>query len=198
MNCQYQSRKMTGLFNLMFCVWCWSPSEGRAQPPTYLPTWKSFSSPAVWLSHVTPWRSYLCTQTHQRSPLKLNSRIEEIFVRKSQIVGTRMFLVSGGFGALSGKGSSESLPACHPFTHFTWWASRGRGSKFLHHLDHSGAGSLWPSAPRMLASGSTALRLYRLLITGLGAAEARWGWGVWVSWERGKLEPFLSTPLNQM
>lgn len=49
---------------------------------------------AVWLSHVTPWRSYLCTQTHQRSLLKLNSRIEEIFVRKSQIVGTRMFLVS--------------------------------------------------------------------------------------------------------
>lgn len=116
-----------------------------------------------------------------------NSQMEEIFVTKSQIVGTRVLLGTRGvWGPASRtqakvplKGSPAGLPGA-------------TDPGLLHHWDHSGSGSLLTPAPRIQVQQPWGCRL---LIT---RSCSQVGWGGWVSWERGKLEPFLSGPLNQM
>lgn len=99
-----------------------------------------------------------------------NSRMEEIFVRKSQIVGTRMFLVSRWVW-----GPKIPLKA---FLHASILSLISPGGLpgamdpgFSITCTTLELDPCWPSAPGLLASGSTALRLYRLLITGLGAEK---------------------------
>lgn len=92
-----------------------------------------------------------------------DSQMEEIVVRKSQIVGTRVFLATRRvWGPASRRQAKVPLKA---FLHASILSLTSPGGLpgatdpgLLHHLDRFGAGSLLPSAPRMLASGSTALK----------------------------------------
>lgn len=172
----------------------------------------------TWLSRVPPWRSSLYTQTPQISPQSIwghpwssegtsepdgNSQVEEIFVRKSQIFGTRVFLGTRQvWGPSSRRQAKVPLKAFPPVSTLSLTSPGGLPGAtdpgLLHHLGHSGAGSLLTFSSKDVCFRFNSPKACRLLITRLGAAKARWGWGCWVSWERGKPEPFLSGPLNQM
>lgn len=186
MNCQHQSRQMAGLFNLMFCVWCWASSEGRAQSPLNLPTQKFFSSSADLVILCFTMKKLIIHPNPQISPQSIrghpwssegtpepdrNSPMEEIFVRKSRIAGTRVFLGTRQvWGPASRTQAKVPLKTCPPASTLSLTSPAGLPGAtdpgLLHHLGHSGAGSLLTLSSKDVCFRFNSPKAYRILLQG--------------------------------